>query len=55
MPLSGAPDYWIAGGDPDLGGWPVIGADGAVAGTIVDLWIDKADRLVQELVGVAKK
>jgi photosynthetic reaction center H subunit len=49
VPLSQAPGYSIARGDSDLSGWAVIGADGAVAGTVVDLWIDKADRLVRYL------
>jgi photosynthetic reaction center H subunit len=47
VPLSSAADFWIARGDSDLVGWPVIGADGAVAGTVSDLWIDRADRLVR--------
>jgi photosynthetic reaction center H subunit len=47
VPLSTAGDYWVARNDSDLAGWPVIGADGAVAGTVSDLWIDKADRLVR--------
>ena len=49
VPLSSASDYWIAKGDSDLTGWPVIAADGAVAGTVTELWIDKADRLVRYL------
>jgi photosynthetic reaction center H subunit len=54
IPLSGAPGYSIARGDSDLGGWPVVGADGAVAGTVTDLWIDTADRLVRYIqLGVA--
>ncbi|WP_374942211.1 photosynthetic reaction center subunit H [Sphingomonas sp.] len=49
VPLSAAPEYGIARGDSDLAGWPVIAADKAVAGTVVELWIDKADRLVRYL------
>ena len=49
VPLSSASEYWIAKGDSDLSGWPVIAADEAVAGTVVELWIDKADRLVRYL------
>ena len=49
VPLSDAPDYSIAARDSDLIGWPVVGADGAVAGTVTELWIDKADRLVRYL------
>ncbi len=47
VPLSGAPGYGIAPKDSDLNGWPLIGADGASAGTVTDLWIDTADRLVR--------
>ena len=47
VPLSTAADYWIAGEDPDITGWPVIGADGVVAGNVTDLWIDKSDRLIR--------
>ena len=54
VPLSAAADYTVAYQDPTLLGWPVIGADGAVAGTIDDLWIDRSDRLVRYLqVGIA--
>lgn len=49
VPLSAATDFFVAKGDPDLIGWPVLGADGVVAGTISDLWIDRADRLVRYL------
>lgn len=47
VPLSSAAGYAVAREDSDLSGWPVIGADGAVAGNVSDLWIDKADRLVR--------
>ncbi len=49
VPIGLAPGWSIARGDADLIGWPVIGADRKVAGRIVDLWIDKADRLVRYL------
>ena len=49
VPLSSAGAYSIAAGDSALTGWPVVGADGVVAGTVSDLWIDKADRLVRYL------
>ena len=47
VPLSTASDFWVAKGDSDLTGWAVIGADGAEAGTVHDLWIDRADRLIR--------
>lgn len=47
VPLSVATDFSITRNDSDLAGWPVVGADGVVAGTVGDLWIDRADRLVR--------
>jgi photosynthetic reaction center H subunit len=47
VPLSTAAGYSIATPDPTLIGWPVVGADGVIAGTVADLWVDKADRLVR--------
>lgn len=49
VPLASAAGYSVSAKDPDLIGWPVVGADGQVAGTITDLWVDKADRLVRYL------
>jgi photosynthetic reaction center H subunit len=49
IPLSKAAEYAIANQDPTMLGWPVVGADGVVAGTIEDLWVDRADRLVRYL------
>jgi photosynthetic reaction center H subunit len=49
VPLGSALEYGIARQDSDLTGWPVVGADGAIAGTVRTLWIDKADRLVRYL------
>ena len=47
VPLSSAAGFGIAREDSDLTGWPVIGADGGVAGEVTGLWIDTADRLVR--------
>lgn len=47
VPLGNAIGYGIAREDSDLSGWPVVGADGAVAGHVSALWIDTADRLVR--------
>ncbi len=46
-PLSLQADFWAAREDGNLNGWPVVGADGAVAGHVSELWIDRADRLVR--------
>ena len=43
VPLRAAPSFEVAGNDPDPRGLPVIGADGAVAGTVRDLWVDRAE------------
>ena len=45
VPLSGASAFGIARDDSNIIGWPVIGADGGVAGEVGDLWLDTADRL----------
>jgi photosynthetic reaction center H subunit len=47
VPLSSDRAFFVARGDPDMIGWPVIGCDSVVAGEVTDLWIDKADRLVR--------
>jgi photosynthetic reaction center H subunit len=44
VPLSSSGGFSVTDG---IGGWPVIGADDATAGTVSDLWIDKSDRLVR--------
>jgi photosynthetic reaction center H subunit len=43
VPMRSAPDFSIAGEDPDPRGMTVIGADWAEAGTIVDVWVDRAE------------
>ena len=40
VPMRAAPSFFVADGDPDPRGMAVIGADGEVAGTISDVWID---------------
>jgi len=47
VPLSSAEGFFVAKEDADPVGYAVVGADGAVAGTVRDLWIDKADRLIR--------
>ncbi len=39
----------VAARDPDPRGMTVVGMDGVVAGTVSDLWVDKADRLIRYL------
>lgn len=49
VPLGAATGYSIAREDSDLTGWPVVAADGVVAGHVSTLWVDKSDRLVRYL------
>lgn len=49
VPLRAAPDFAVSGHDPDPRGMAVIGADGAVAGTVRDLWVDRAEVLFRYL------
>lgn len=49
VPLAGSDAFWIAPGDPDPRGMTLYGADGQAAGTVTDLWVDKADRLIRYL------
>lgn len=47
VPMSAATGYTIAARDPDPRGFTAVGADGIAAGTVTELWIDKADRLIR--------
>ena len=49
VPLRAAPGYYLAAQDPDPRGYAVITADGRVAGTVVDAWIDRSETLVRYL------
>ncbi|MEM1385456.1 MAG: photosynthetic reaction center subunit H [Pseudomonadota bacterium] len=46
-PLSASPDFWLEERDPDPRGWPAICFDGSEAGTVSDVWIDRAEYLVR--------
>ncbi len=48
VPIGGS-GLWIEGRDPDPRGMTVVGVDGAKAGTVTDIWVDKADRLIRYL------
>ncbi len=43
QPMRVLPGWIIGPGDPDPRGFPVEGCDGNVAGTIVDVWVDRAE------------
>lgn len=49
VPLRAAPDFDVASQDPDPRGKQVRGADGVVGGTVVDLWVDRAEMLFRYL------
>ncbi len=49
VPLSSDGGFYLERKDPDPRGMPVVAADGVVAGTVSDVWIDKADRMVRYL------
>jgi photosynthetic reaction center H subunit len=47
VPLRASPAHSVATEDPHLIGWTVTGADGVVAGTVIDIWIDRAEMIVR--------
>lgn len=49
VPISTAPGFTVSTRDPDPRGMKMAGADKMVAGTISDIWIDKADHLIRYL------
>ena len=49
VPLRAATGFEVSGHDPDPRGLPVLGADGAVAGVVRDLWVDRAEVLFRYL------
>jgi photosynthetic reaction center H subunit len=59
VPLRAAPGWYVPEGDPEIRGRPVLGLDNRVAGTVVDLWVDKSDILLRyvevEVVGSGKR
>jgi photosynthetic reaction center H subunit len=49
VPLRVATDFTIEARDPDPRGMEVIGADGKVAGTVHDVWVDRSETLIRYL------
>lgn len=47
IPIGNAPSYTVSRDDPDFRGWPVVGCDKRIAGTVTDLWVDTSDRLIR--------
>lgn len=46
VPMRVATDFVVMDKDPDPRGMEVIGADGKVAGTVADVWVDRAEPLI---------
>jgi photosynthetic reaction center H subunit len=49
VPLRVATDFSISPKDPDPRGMKVVGADGAVGGTVTDVWVDRAEPQIRYL------
>jgi photosynthetic reaction center H subunit len=49
VPMSLAPEFTIEARDPDPRGLPVAGADGAMAGVVIDVWVDRSEPQVRYL------
>ncbi len=49
VPIGAAEHISIDRRDPDPRGMTVIAADGAVAGTITDIWVDRAEHVIRYL------
>ena len=49
VPLRAAPGFGVDGEDPDPRGMPVVGDDGVVGGTVVDLWVDRSEAIFRYL------
>lgn len=49
VPTRVASDFTVVSRDPDPRGMPVLGADGALAGTVRDLWVDRVDLMIRYL------
>lgn len=49
VPIGAAEHIAVNARDPDPRGMTVIAADGAVAGTVTDLWVDRAEHVIRYL------
>ena len=47
VPLRVAVDFWVSEDDPDPRGFTVTDADGEMAGTVVDVWVDRSEYLAR--------
>lgn len=49
VPMRVAQNFYVEPRDPDPRGMVVVGLDGGVGGTVVDLWVDRAEPQVRYL------
>ncbi|NKJ44210.1 photosynthetic reaction center subunit H [Novosphingobium sp. SG720] len=49
VPIGAVPQISVASASTDPRGLPVYGADGARAGTVADLWVDRAEHVIRYL------
>ena len=49
VPMRVASDFMVESRDPDPRGMAVIAADRQVAGTVVDIWVDRGEHLIRYL------
>jgi photosynthetic reaction center H subunit len=49
QPVRTRPEFGVTRGDTDPRGLPVLGADGATGGQVVDLWVDTSENLFRYL------
>ena len=49
LPLRLVPDFTVSPNDTDPRGLPVIGDDGEVGGTVVEVWMDQMEMLIRYL------
>jgi len=49
VPMRAAPGFEVSHQDTDPRGLPAVGADGAVGGKVVDLWVDRSEMLFRYL------
>jgi photosynthetic reaction center H subunit len=49
VPTRADDHYSVASGDPDPRGMTVFGADSKAAGTVTDIWVDRAEHVVRYL------
>jgi photosynthetic reaction center H subunit len=49
VPMRTAPEFFVEPRDPDPRGYAVVGCDGAVGGTVAELWVDKSEPQVRYL------